>query len=395
MRRLLICASVVLLSACATVRDARHDTLLFHDAWFAPPSSAVDGEGVFALSDSMRQFLRSEINPRAHRQGAQAGLFNALQDSGQLKIEYDASLTRNAAEAFQARSGNCLSLVILTAALARELNLEVQFQEVLGDPTMSRNGNLLFYNRHVNLLLSEASNDPQTSSTSGDAVVIDFLPSRERRDRRVQAASEQTIVAMYMNNRAAERLAEGSIDDAYWWARAAIRYEPRFTGSYNTLGVAYRRHGDLPQAASVFEHVLMIEPANSAAMSNLILVLNQLGRAQEAVVWQRRLQELQPLPPFHFFDQGRRAMLDGDYPRAREFFVRELERTAYYHEFHFWLALAYVGLQQSELARKHFTAARDNATRIVDAERYQQMLDALRDNNGNISLNREVLVQIP
>src|SRR3546814_9694850 len=65
------------------------------------------------------------------------------------------AFTRNAAEAFAAHTGNCMSLVVLTAAMADELGLDVQFQEVLGDPTMSRNGDLLFYNGHVNVVLRE------------------------------------------------------------------------------------------------------------------------------------------------------------------------------------------------------------------------------------------------
>jgi len=33
---------------------------------------------------------------------------------------------------------------------------------------------------------------------------------------------------MYMNNRAVETLARGNLDDAYWWARAAILEDPHF-----------------------------------------------------------------------------------------------------------------------------------------------------------------------
>jgi hypothetical protein len=46
---------------------------------------------------------------------------------------------------------------------------------------------------------------------------------------------------MYLNNRAAERYTLGLIDDAYWWARAAIIQDPRFLSSYNTLGIIYQR----------------------------------------------------------------------------------------------------------------------------------------------------------
>jgi transglutaminase-like putative cysteine protease len=52
----------------------------------------------------------------------------ALYQPDQIRLEYDAAVTRNAAQAFEARTGNCLSLVIMTAALARELGLTVRYQ---------------------------------------------------------------------------------------------------------------------------------------------------------------------------------------------------------------------------------------------------------------------------
>jgi hypothetical protein len=46
-------------------------------------------------------------------------LFDALYGNGRLRLDYDSAMTRNATEAFAARSGNCLSLVLMTAAFAR------------------------------------------------------------------------------------------------------------------------------------------------------------------------------------------------------------------------------------------------------------------------------------
>ena len=78
---------------------------------------------MFALSDEMRRYLRTELAGPIRAKGRQSGLIEALYGKGQLKLDYDSSMTRNAAQAFAARSGNCLSLVIMTAAFAKELGL--------------------------------------------------------------------------------------------------------------------------------------------------------------------------------------------------------------------------------------------------------------------------------
>ena len=375
MQRPMVFFIVLMLGACASAPFTQRAPDMFRDNWFRPTDEPIDVAAVFALSAPMRRYLKTGIARQLRTEKPQLGLIKALQSGGKLNIEYDAAFTRNAAEAFEAGAGNCLSLVILTASLADEMGLDVQFQEVLGERVMSRNGDLVFYNGHVNVALREKLAEQGVNSTDTEATVIDFLPDRYRRGQPVRNVSQSTVTAMYMNNRAAESLASGQVDNAYWWARTAIDLEPRYTATYNTLGLIYRRHGHIDQAAFVFEHALAVEPANTVAMANVIPVLRALGREREAERWANRLRQLQPYPPFHFFDLGRDAMAKGDFVRASQLFQKEIERAAYYHEFHYWLALAYVGLHDPERARKHFAIARDNATTRADAARYQAAMD--------------------
>ena len=144
---------IALLSACATPPAApRHDAL-FHDALFAAPTERVAADDVFALSEPMRRYLKVDIADQLRSRGPQAGLIEALYSKGQLRLDYDAAVTRNAADAFAARSGNCLSLVIMTAALAKELGLQVRFMSAYLEESWSRSGNLLLRSGHVNITL--------------------------------------------------------------------------------------------------------------------------------------------------------------------------------------------------------------------------------------------------
>src|SRR6185295_7619470 len=103
-------------------------------------------------------------------------------------------------------------------------------------------------------------------------------------------------------------LAEGRIDDAYWWARAAVEKDPRFVGSYNTLGIVYRHHGNLKEAGEVLAYALEHDPANVHVMSNLATVLNQQGRVAESGELARKLEQLEPNPPYKLFHQGMAAL---------------------------------------------------------------------------------------
>jgi tetratricopeptide (TPR) repeat protein len=305
-------------------------------------------------------------------------LYEALYDKSRLKLEYDAAMTRNARETFEARSGNCLSLVIMTAALAHELGLQVRYQEVLGEASWSRSGDMYFVAGHVNLVLGQRLGDNPNDYDAKGMMVIDFLPSGDVAGYRTREISEATVLAMYMNNRAAETMSQGQLDQAYWWARAALLQDPSFSGAYNTLGVIQFRHGDLAQARRTLAHALMRAPDNTLLLSNLAQVLEASGLPDEALPLRRRLLALQPQPPFHYFNLGKAAMQQNDYVKAIQLFSREIARDPYYHEFHFWLAQAYARLGQLAQADRQLELAMDNSTTRGEHGLYAAKLQRLR-----------------
>jgi Flp pilus assembly protein TadD len=208
-------------------------------------------------------------------------------------------------------------------------------------------------------------------------VTIDFLPPRDLGACGRASSKSGPSPAMYMNNRAAESFIAGTIDDAYWWARAGVEQDPAFVGSYNTLGVIYRRHGNPSEAEQVLVRALELEPGNPHVMSNLIRVLNDLGRFAESKRLARQLAELEPNPPFSFFDRGLAALQRSDFTAARDLFVREIDRAPYHHEFHYWLAVAYAGLGDREGARKELATAIETSATRNDRDLYAAKLDRI------------------
>ena len=92
----------------------------------------------------------------------------------------------------------------------------------------------------------------------------------------------------------------------------------------------------------------------------------------------RALARVEPNAPFHFFNLGQQAMKNGDFKAARQWFAKEVERDPYYHEFHFWLALADYKLGNVERARKQLALALENSTTRGDRDLYAAKLAWLR-----------------
>ncbi|HJV00070.1 MAG TPA: tetratricopeptide repeat protein [Burkholderiaceae bacterium] len=379
-RLVILCAA--LLAGCAGLPQHRAAATaparLFQDQLFAPPSAPVSTDQLFAVTPAMEAYLQEQVLHQQHGKDKRQALFNALYRRDKLQLEYDSAITRNAQQTFEARRGNCLSLVIMTAALANKLGLDVQYQRITMDDAWSRSGNLYFSSGHVNLILGQPKLDMSRGYNAAQYMTVDFIPIPELAKQQAQPLEERTVVAMYMNNRAAELLVQNKLDDAYWWARGAVAQDPAFLNAYNTLGVIYQHHGDVAPAEQVLRYAWNQAPDNTVFLYNLAQALTELGRNEEAQALRSRLAQLEPYPPFYFFNQGQQAMRAGDYARARDLFQRELDRSPDYHEFHFWLAVAAFKLGDLARADIHMKQAMENSTTRGDRDLYAAKLDRLK-----------------
>lgn len=381
------CAALLLsllLAACATPPMPRADTLPWLDEAFGAPSEPVRTDDVFAVSDAMRSWLRTRGAEAIRRKGPQKGLLDALYAGTDLQLSYDASRTRTAAEAFEARAGNCLSLVIMTAAFARELNLDVDYQSAFTDETWTRSGSLYFRSGHVNVTLGRRQVDVGIGAAPDRTRwTVDFLPPAELRGLRTMPITEADVLAMYLNNRAAEALAQGRVDDAYAWSRAAVRTQPGLLAARNTLGVIYQRRGLSAAAEQVFRQIVADDVRNTRALHNLAQAVADQGRHAEAQALREQLARLEPEPPFHFFDLGQAALREGNYAAARDFFAREVARADYSSEFHYWLGVAHYRLGDLDAARRHLQQARSHSTTPREQSLYAAKLEWLKEQRSN------------
>jgi tetratricopeptide (TPR) repeat protein len=376
-----------LLAGCAGLQ--RHNQAqpagLFQDKAFAPPAEPVSIADLFTLSPEMRAYVRSpSFSSQLRIKGSEQGLVDALYAKGELKLEYDSSMTRTAAQTYAAHAGNCLSLVIMTAAFAKELGMPVRFQSVDVDESWSRYAGLYLVSTHVNLSLGQRAIETLHSTAGGARIgsdrllTIDFLPPEDASQYRTHPLEESDIIAMYMNNRAAEALVRDHVDDAYWWARGAIEQQPQSSLAYNTLGVIYQRKGDLAQAERVYRAALEQNPDALVVMQNLAEVLQTAGRKDEARTLEQRIARIQPIPPFYYFNKGMVAFEGGDYQNAKSLFEREVKRAPYYDEFHFWLALTHLRLGEAKEAHAELAQALDTSTRRDSRDLYSAKLAHLR-----------------
>jgi Tfp pilus assembly protein PilF len=369
------------LAGCANMPTAgtRDVAPLFDDALFKPLPKPIDSRAIFAVDASMRHFVASEIIPQSRHEDPRLALLDALK--GNLLIDYDSEMTRTASQTFAARQGNCLSLVIMAAALARQLDIQVTYQEVSHFDTWSRDAGFAILSQHVNLVLGPRSSGTMFYQGDDVPMIVDFLPPRQMADAVSRPIAKQTVIAMYMNNRAAEVMVGGDLDRAYWFARAALEADPGFANAANTLGVIYHKRNHLAPAERAMRYALRLDPDNVSVISNLSRVLTSEGRTAEAQALEKRLAQIQRHPPFYFYDRGVEAMQAGQFGKAARLFEKALSERPYDASSHFELAVAASHLGDMRRARKQLELAKENSTTPESRAIYAAKLRHLKSLN--------------
>lgn len=369
-----------LLGGCASIEPPPAPPVaLFLDTRFAPPSEPVGATDLFALNAEMRAYLHSSaFTNKLRTRGSRQGLVEALYSKSDLKLEYESRITRTASQTYAARSGNCLSLVIMTAAFAKELGMPIRFQSVDVDSNWSRAEGLYLSSSHINISLGIPPGEAKRGYDPARVLVVDFIPREQAARFRTRELEEEDVTSLYLNNRAAEALVQGRSDDAYWWARAAVQARPASGTALNTLGVIYARHGEPAMAERVYQAVLAREPENLVVLRNLQPVLVALNRPLEAQALARRIAAVDPTPPFHYFDLGMVALKAGEFDDAVAHFAREVKRAPFNDEFRFWLGVAHLRLGHLSDARANIALAVDHSTRKDMREVYSAKLAFLR-----------------
>ena len=335
-------AAAWMLAGCAAVPQASSlPGDLWMDAAFDPPAERLDLNAVLKPSGAMRDWLAAQPQLKPKASARDAALLRLLQRDGALRLAYDDQRTRTASEAFEARAGNCLSLLLMTAALAQEMGLDVRFQQVNVGANWRRLGGLYVSTLHVNMVLSPGfvGNAGWRPLAGERQLVVDFLPPADLPPEATRPIALNTVLAMFLNNRAAEFMVDGRDDDAYAAVRQALALDAALVPGYNTLGILYsRRHLD-QAAARAFERAWALAPDNLSVMANLAAAWRRTGELTRADALARQLERFEPEPPYAYFDRAMLAWRAGRWAEAREHLAREVNRAPDVAEFRYWLAV--------------------------------------------------------
>lgn len=375
--RLISIALLTTLTACASAPDNSQQTSAgiaaqlsqpqLNTALFEPTSSLMTPQQLFALTAEQQQKFLFDFNGRLARLPENQRISQYLQE---LTFGFNyKEQTYTASEAFAQSAGNCMALAILTKGLADLVGVEIKFQRVTNAPVYDRSNDVVMVSDHVRARLykpePEAGSESKMFIFQRSWVVVDYFPSTDNRSSGL--ISNQEFLALYYRNRAAELMVAGQLDEAFAYAREALRYTPKDADTLNIIGLLHRRAGDEQTAEAIYQFALQQNPHNLNVLHNYQVLAQKQQRTRLVEALAHRIQAIPDSNPYTWIALAERAFELGELDTALAMYSKAAEAAPYVHEAYWGQARVHAArgdtVRAKRVLEQGFKEARLSATK--------------------------------
>lgn len=374
------------LSACQTTVVHKIDPApLFADKLFPTfETQIIETETqVFELDEEMRQFVQKQMSLRHSERSPVEALIAGIFGRAELNLLYINNANTSARETFHNQAANCLSLSIMTFALAKHANFNARFYEVQVPELWTVRNGRSFLNGHVNLRLSHSvRNEDLIVFNRVSSLEVDFDRRVGRLKLKSEPITQQRVLAMFYNNKGADALALNNQDRAYAYFRQALLLEPEFDSAWVNLGVLYRHVSELELAEKAYEVAVLLSPDNSSARENMAYLYSLTGREEQANGILRSLEKKRRRNPYYQYLLGEQQYEKRNWMQAVKHFRKAIQMRGDKHEFYFALARAYYQSGDISHSQLFLQKAKELADNESVARKYQSKLDTLSRRSG-------------
>lgn len=293
------------------------------------------------LTDEIKQAIDDQIRPNDRNFDRVEILQDFLFGVQHLNIQYSDERTQTAAEVFQSRAGNCLSVMNLYVAIARYVGVDADFQTVKVRPTWDKRGGLLVLNQHINAT---------GRITARETYVVDFTPEIAVQQLTAEVVSDQRARALYFNNLGVESMVAGDFAQARNYLKNALWLDQGLSIAWNNIGTAYNRLGEQALAEYSYRMAFDTDATNATAVNNLARYYVAQGDEDTARRYRRAITRFNNQNPYYHFELGNVQYLAGDMEGAVASYQRALRLKNVEPDFYLAAAEAYRQLGNDRMA---------------------------------------------
>ncbi|GAA0859944.1 tetratricopeptide repeat protein [Aliiglaciecola litoralis] len=374
----LVFITLIALTGCQTTSQplVQNDLLLNDQAFPDYTIYKIESEDdIFSIDEEMEKFVRSSVSSINDPVDRMETLVRKIFDRSEFNLLYMGNANTTATQTFHNRAANCLSMSIMTYALAKNAGFGVRFQDVKIPEYWTRREGYSLLNGHINLQI--LPRDPGVIHLLSDGYEVDFDPQTSRNNFPKKFVQKNTVMAMYYNNKGADALLSNSYTKSYAYFRAAAKQAPNFESTWVNLGILYRIGGHYESAEKAYMHAIQMDEDNLTAWENLAYLYEYTGRHQESAAIAGRVERKRDDNPFYHFILGEQEFDSGNFDLALRHYRDALRIDKSKHEIYFGLAKTYYEMGDVSRSQLYFKKARDRSRNDQDQEKYQGKLDLI------------------
>ncbi len=291
--------------------------------------------------------------------------------------------TLSASETLALLRGNCMSLALLTQALAQLVQVEVRFQLSYREPVVDLQQGMLISVNHIRSYLMTGPVAQPGALLS--AVVVDYFPG----PRTIGGAmlDDNRFMALLYNNLAAEAWFAGQRQLALAHLVYALKQAPADSMSINSLAVMLKQQGQIDAARTWYQYGLQQSDVDLALLQNYQLLAEQTG---DRHTYQQLDQWITRYPadggdPFLWYSLAQQAERQGHSDRAYHYYQRLLQRAPGFLPATQKMLQYHLQRRQTKQAQQLLQTALSYSYGEENRQRYRQKLDALQQWSGHLA----------
>jgi Tfp pilus assembly protein PilF len=352
--------------------------------WFKALSPQPKLEQLFYLNPEQQQhFLQYFHSPAQSHYSNEYRLYNYLQH----KIADFSYEGKNypAEQALEKLQGNCMTLALLTSALAQLAGIETGYRVIYQEPMIDYDQNIFISSNHIRTYLYKTNPAPEQGILllQRAALVIDYFP--EKGNLAGDEISAERFYAMLYNNLAADALLSGKTDNAFHLSQKALSYDASFTPSINMIALMYHRKGALAEAAAWFDYGMQQRDSKITLLTNYRDFALKTHDHQLLEKINQQLTSNDDDNPYVWLALAIDAERSQQPQHAQLYYKKLLEKAPYLHNANLALVRLYLKENNVEAAQELIEQAMSYAYDPQRLQLYQTKLTALQRHRQSLT----------
>ncbi|MCU4677263.1 hypothetical protein N7931_16690 [Catenovulum sp. 2E275] len=273
----------------------------------SPQLDTLDSTEFLAISPQMQSFVDNLQLEGLNAEAKVNKIYNSLFYNKGYLIDYEMFTTQTAAQTFEQKRGNCVSLTAMMVALGRAAGLNSQFQEAHSKPIWHSQNGVLTKLTHVNTVMYKKHDL---------SIVVDFNDKTYFNKNSGIALDDKQAQSVYLNNLGSEALIQNKLALAYRYYLQAIRLTPNESEMWNNMGALLNRLEKYELAETVLEYAISLDAKNYGVLINLQNLYGKTNRPEQQTQIQNIIHQLYADNPHYLKSLAERALIQGNIEAA-------------------------------------------------------------------------------